>query len=624
METQASTNPNDMIGKRVIFQDSKATVRYVGPLRHLSETEASLKQEEIWVGVEWDEKNRGKHNGTVNGHQYFSVPEGQGSLLKKSEKIQEGRSLFEAIILKYFKEEEARKILELKSEELMIMAIEERSKVLDRETEEASENRGKEEKKEGESKVQVEYDEEGFVETLKKNKKMIEFLGFEKIWKIITNLSNMRELSLARMDICDVCQEGVISKLLPSLSNLSLEDNLLFDWQQIMLLAAQLPGLRSLSLSGNRFRDLDSKLPERIFDFRLNRPSSLLLSPSLKNITTLVLVNSNLTWRSLSPLLPLLPEIEELSICRNQLSDFQNAVIPKEILKFLYFLDLTDNDISDFTPIIEKFGHLPLLEKLNLNNNKLTALCSFERGKCLAQIKHLSIDFNNFTSIHVVSELSQFPLLSGLRVKNNPFVPESGALHVRQRIIAENEKLQILNGSPLKPGERKDAEVYYLRSIFGDFFKMENADHLSYNLEKLLAWAKVEHPSLDRLMSKFGNPYPPLKHEELEMAKKEESMAAGTKGGITLSLMAGCGAFVGCKPIVRKFPRSLKVSALKQIAEKLFNLEAAGMVIRYRAGKTGIYEMWEDQFKNLDYYGAENGGEVLIDKEFNEAWEEKD
>lgn len=38
--------------------------------------------QELWIGVEWDEVNRGKHNGTVGGHCYFTCPELQGSLLK--------------------------------------------------------------------------------------------------------------------------------------------------------------------------------------------------------------------------------------------------------------------------------------------------------------------------------------------------------------------------------------------------------------------------------------------------------------------------------------------------------------------------------------------------------------
>ena len=44
---------------RVVFQGEKATVKYEGPLKHED------KGDEIWLGVEWDDKSRGRHNGTV-------------------------------------------------------------------------------------------------------------------------------------------------------------------------------------------------------------------------------------------------------------------------------------------------------------------------------------------------------------------------------------------------------------------------------------------------------------------------------------------------------------------------------------------------------------------------------
>lgn len=57
------------------------------------------------MGVEWDEAERGRHNGTVQGHTYFITSSGgnSGSLLRK-EKVSFGNKLLEAFFLKYFKE----------------------------------------------------------------------------------------------------------------------------------------------------------------------------------------------------------------------------------------------------------------------------------------------------------------------------------------------------------------------------------------------------------------------------------------------------------------------------------------------------------------------------------------
>ena len=36
----------------------------------------------MWVGLEWDEEGRGKHNGTVSGYKYFECKEKNGSMVK--------------------------------------------------------------------------------------------------------------------------------------------------------------------------------------------------------------------------------------------------------------------------------------------------------------------------------------------------------------------------------------------------------------------------------------------------------------------------------------------------------------------------------------------------------------
>ena len=56
------------MNKRVIVVNDIGTVRYVGSLRH-KESDPN----DIWFGIEWDNKERGKHNGTVQGYTYFET-----------------------------------------------------------------------------------------------------------------------------------------------------------------------------------------------------------------------------------------------------------------------------------------------------------------------------------------------------------------------------------------------------------------------------------------------------------------------------------------------------------------------------------------------------------------------
>jgi dynactin complex subunit len=49
-------------GKRLSFEGSLCTVCYVGEVQHTKGQ---------WLGVEWDEPDRGKHTGTLKGIEYF-------------------------------------------------------------------------------------------------------------------------------------------------------------------------------------------------------------------------------------------------------------------------------------------------------------------------------------------------------------------------------------------------------------------------------------------------------------------------------------------------------------------------------------------------------------------------
>lgn len=51
------------VGTRLNYLSNNGTVKYVGEV-------AGSKG--IWIGVEWDDPKRGKHNGDKDGKQYFS------------------------------------------------------------------------------------------------------------------------------------------------------------------------------------------------------------------------------------------------------------------------------------------------------------------------------------------------------------------------------------------------------------------------------------------------------------------------------------------------------------------------------------------------------------------------
>ena len=80
MKEHYRTHQADILGKRILFNNSTGVVKYIGGLRH--EDKPAGSEKELWIGMEWDEAGRGKHNGTVNGHEYFKCCEKGGSLLR--------------------------------------------------------------------------------------------------------------------------------------------------------------------------------------------------------------------------------------------------------------------------------------------------------------------------------------------------------------------------------------------------------------------------------------------------------------------------------------------------------------------------------------------------------------
>lgn len=92
------------VGERVTIRDKDgdchAFVRYVGPI----DGKAG-----VWVGVEWDDSARGRHDGSVAGRRYFTcVKAGQGASFIRQEKVHGGVGLHEAVRARYAPDGEAR------------------------------------------------------------------------------------------------------------------------------------------------------------------------------------------------------------------------------------------------------------------------------------------------------------------------------------------------------------------------------------------------------------------------------------------------------------------------------------------------------------------------------------
>lgn len=301
---------------------------------------------------------------------------------------------------------------------------------------------------------------------------------------------------------------GHISELLKNLKILSLEDNLLSDWNQIYQLGHELPELQELSIAYNNLEP-----PKQAFeDFKeieiTGRGESFLLPKEgglFKSLKCLILIKTNLTWETFFKVVSAFSRVQEFILCKNDLSDI--ASIDKARLKHLdeaRFLNLEETNLTNFNDL-QVFSDLPKLEKLILNKNEFKELGRKAHG--FNNLKYLSLQECSLSRPVALYEMSLLENIESLNVKHNPIGEKYGNSYVRMRAVAELSKLTQINGALLKKGERRDFEIFYLRETFREYFAFKKVPDYDYDFEDFLRYCEENHPSIPRLIKRYGNPY---------------------------------------------------------------------------------------------------------------------
>ncbi|XP_048453176.1 tubulin-specific chaperone E-like [Rhincodon typus] len=186
--TQSDSVPCDAVGRRIMYRDEYGTVRFVG-------TVASAPG--VWLGVEWDNPERGKHNGTHEGVQYFQCSHPTGGSFIRPQKANFGVDFLTAVRDRYGQE--------------------------------------------GNQGIQ---DCRG--NPLRWGKKPIEFLGSQDVkqrW-----FDALLIVSVSGCQVSHVNEEEEISEVCPNIIELDLAKNLLASWDKVAQITRQLRKLEHLDL----------------------------------------------------------------------------------------------------------------------------------------------------------------------------------------------------------------------------------------------------------------------------------------------------------------------------------------------------------------------------------------
>ncbi|KAG1756341.1 uncharacterized protein EDB91DRAFT_1092070 [Suillus paluster] len=312
-------------GSRIyILSGYFGTVKYVGPVDGTTG---------LWLGVEWDDSNRGKHDGIKDGKRYFECRvSNSGSFIRPSSSICCGCSFLQALNNKYVET-----VHGTASQEKIVL---------------------------GSSNGAIE----------------VEAVDLDKIRGKFANLERLREVSLDNEMVSTGNDPGEILSTCPNIRGLDLSATLLSSWDVVAMITAELPQLERLALNRNRLRPPPSQLPAsaclRLSEIQLNGTwtsweeftSIAVFMPQLRIAE---LGYNGLTFLSHAKISAVLSRIEILNFDSNQLEDWRHISEALTPCTSLQRLILSSNGIEMIPPRSSCPSHLRGLKVLSLSSNKL-------------------------------------------------------------------------------------------------------------------------------------------------------------------------------------------------------------------------------------------------------------
>ncbi|KAG8533292.1 uncharacterized protein KY384_002075 [Bacidia gigantensis] len=446
------------VGQRCSYQGERCTVRFVGGIANKSGQ---------WLGVEWDDPTKGRHDGTYEGTTYFACKHPSrtaGSFIRPSRPQDPANGLVEAMEIKYVSS----------------------SKGLTRD-----------------------------VEIIEISGKTVEEVGFEKIERQLAGLTELKIVVLDSLRIRGITgvpmsfakHEAITSDVQQPLSwlrqtkieELDLSRNLFEHWDEIYLVSQSIPRLQILKLAGNRFCGL--------------RTSEL--EPTYKHddqLKGLHLDDTLLDFNTISIIASLYPNLATLTASYNLISSLTSAPSTPR----LRHLDLSFNRISNLL-CLAPLASLPELKSLSLRSNPLTTL-NTTQPLIFPTITHLDISSTFLPSLPSLNSIpSIFPKLSSLLTQHTPLSALSSASLLT---IARLGTIREFNYSSVSMAERQNAELYYMSTIVQ---QLSDAESLEQERDFL-----TEHSRWHELCELHGKPTVQRKYGQAK--GKEEVYPPGTLG----------------------------------------------------------------------------------------------
>ncbi|XP_039594051.1 tubulin-specific chaperone E [Polypterus senegalus] len=431
--------PCDTVGRRILCAGERGTVRFVGYVPPASG---------LWLGVEWDNPERGKHDGSHEGIRYFNCSHPTGASFIRPKKASFGVDFLTAVKKRY-------------------------------EIQEASE----------------------ITEEMKISNTFVELVnGAER------QLYNLTEVSLRGCEVSSGGKDDDIQQTVPNVILLDLSENLLASWRNVADIVCRLKKLKVLILSQNKLAipENPSSLAQAFASLRemaLNKASitwsnvlqcapmwpvleELYLSDNeictlqkpinvLQSLKLLDLGNNRLSDGGDLLEIAFLPRLEKLILSNNQLSSvcFSDAQPGCKSAMFtsLKFLAVDKNHISQWS-FVNELEKLQSLQQLScLYNPLMTSEKSTETIRQLIIAKIGQLLFLNKSE--VLPDERKGAELDYRKLFGKEWLEAGGHWdedknHPNESFIAQHPRFQFLikKFGPPEEGELKQQQPFALKN----------------------------------------------------------------------------------------------------------------------------------------------------------------
>lgn len=434
------------IDSRIECDGHQGTLKYIGSV---GETKG------LWLGIDWDDPTRGKHNGTYEGIKYFKARYPTSGSFIRPGKARFGISCPEAIKIRYG-------------------FINDELAGIDRDT----------------------------LISLQKeiNAPFLEVVGFSKVNKKQSKFDQLKIIWLREQCVSTAGDSGELKELCPNLEELDISKNLINSWQIVANICCQLHCLVRLNVSEN-YLPIEKNME--------------ILKNSFFMVKYLTMAKMNYNWFDIQQCMCMFPFLQELSVSFNIVNIIQRPLKDDNLMKICK-LTLEGNLISNWDEIL-KLDSLPCLEYLNLNSNKIDKIRfpttePIVKTTAFFNLRQLHISYNNISEWQSVSELEKLNNLEDLKFRENPILKNENLETARQLIIAKIANLKSLNGTEILHDERRGAEYDYLK-LFLSKWTEYNSEADSEKRKQFI----IEHPRYITLVAKYGISDIPSSKTKVEM-----------------------------------------------------------------------------------------------------------